>query len=318
MKKKFLSYLLLTLIVTNNVINVYAINNENTDNKPNINTNINNNNKPDNANMNDNIKFMKINDTVTIDNDINITLYLDNIPYDNFTFKMYSSNSLEDVNAKDIELKNFNNEEISFDYCINCSTLKTISLNYKLPTTINIGDKITINAQIINKDSTEEIKEFKEYRKIVTVIDSIKEDKEDNVKENDKEKEKNIMNNNNFSNKSNISFSNNVSSTNKSNTQTKYNGSSNNYLSNITIKGYSLNKSFVKERLTYFVTVPNNVTSVNISASKESSKASLSISGSSNLSVGLNKVLIKVTSEDGRVKNYRIYVTRLDSDKDEG
>ena len=89
------------------------------------------------------------------------------------------------------------------------------------------------------------------------------------------------------------------------------------WLSNISIKGYSLNKAFIKERLTYFVTVPNNVKSLNITAKKESSTSSVTISGNSNFEVGLNKVLITVTSEDGRIKNYRIYVTRLDSDKNE-
>ena len=284
MKRKILNIICLLLLLSNYIINVYAT----IDNNSNISL--------------DNTQFIKINDTIEIDKEINMTLYLDNIPYDNFIFKLYSNNSLEDINTNDIDLKNYNNEEISFEYCINCSTLKTITLNYKLPSTINIGDNITFNVQLINKDNEEEVMN---YRTTINVIDSVK--KEEN-------KEIDIKEKINYSN--NISFKGNTSSS-KTNVSTKYNGSSNNYLSNISIKGYNLNKSFIKERLTYFVTVPNDVKSLTITASKENSKASVNISGNNNLNVGVNKVLISVTAQDGRVKNYRIYVTRLDSDNNE-
>ena len=297
----------LSIIFCNSAINVYAVPNDNNQSKP----------------VANNIQFIKINETVEIDKEITMTLYLDNIEYDNFTFKLYSNNPLSDVNAKDkdIELKNYNNEEISFDYCINCSNLKTITLSYKLPSTVEVGDQITLNVALINKDNEEEVKQL---RTTVTVIETIKKeeeiDKDENEKEKDiDEKEINKKQENNFS-RNTINFSGSINKSSSSSTpsaSTKYNGSSNNYLSNISVKGYKLNKTFIKERLTYFVTVPNSVKSLNISTSKESSKASVYISGNSNFSVGLNKVLIKVTSEDGRVKNYRIYVTRLDSDVNE-
>ena len=38
----------------------------------------------------------------------------------------------------------------------------------------------------------------------------------------------------------------------------------------------------------------------------------VTISGNTNLKVGINKVLITVTSESGLIRNYRIYVTRKD------
>ena len=310
MNKKIISYILLALIICHSIVDVYAITIPSNENSPKASPSVNN------------MQFIKINETVEIDKEITMTLYLDNIPYDNFTFKLYSNNSLEDVNAKDIDLKNFNNEEISFDYCINCSNLKTISLNYKLPKTVEIGNQITFNVQLINKDNEEE---KMNYRGTVTVIDSVKKVEEDKEKEIDEkelnakekaEQEKNMNRKNSFS--GNISFSSNkTSSSVGSNSSTTYKGSSNNYLSNITVKGYQLNKSFIKERLTYFVTVPNNVKSLNISTSKESSKASVNISGNSNFSVGVNKVLITVTAEDGRIKNYRVFVTRLESDTNE-
>lgn len=296
MRKRYLSIICLLLLIINGIINVYA-------------DTFNDNNSKSNEMIKekDNNQFIKINNNVEIDKDINMILYLDNISYDNFTFKLYSNNSLEVVDTKDIDINNYNNEEISFDYCINCSSLKTISLNYKLPNTVNVGDKITFSVQLVNKDNEEEIMN---YRTTVTVIDSIKKEEVEEDKEENSKKRSSISRNIS-------STGNRTGSSSSSNTSTTYKGSSNNYLSNIIVKGYNLNKTFTKERLTYFVTVPNSVKSLSINASKENSKATVNIVGNSNFSVGVNKVLITVTSEDGRVKNYRIYVTRLDSDINE-
>ena len=288
MNRKILNVICLTLLICNTIVNVYATTIDKT------------NNSSDNSNQiltDNNTQFIKINDTVEIDKEINMILYVDNIPYDNFTFKLYSNNTLKDVNTEDIDLKNYNNEEISFDYCINCSNLKTITLNYKLPETSIVGDKITLNVELINKDNTLELID---YRTTVTIIETIQEIKN--------EQEKNSNSKSSLSNNANHSTNTSKSSS-KSNVSTTYNGSSNNYLSNISIKGYTLNKNFIKERLTYFVTVPNNVKSLNISTTKEDSNASVNISGNSNFSVGINKVLIKVTAQDGRIKTYRIYVS---------
>lgn len=293
MKRRIISIICLAIMLCS-IINVYAVPNDSTNNT----------------------QFIKIADTVEIDNSISMILVLDNISYDNFTFKLYSNNSLDNVNAVDVDLKNFNNEEISFDYCINCSSLKTITLNYKLPATVSVGDQITFNVALINKDNEEE---YVTVRKTVTVIDKVKQEEQEPIEKEGNETNKDIKGKNNFS-RSSFSFSGNnsqVAKSSGSNISTKYMGSSNNYLSNISINGYTLNKKFTKERLTYFVTVPNNVKSLKISATKENSNASVNISGNSNFEVGINKVLITVTAEDGRVKNYRVYVTRLDSDTSE-
>ena len=289
MNKKILSIIMIAIMIIYSIINAFA--------KEDLNSP-----KPS-PSVNQNNSFIKINETVEINNDINITLILDNISYDN------SNNSLEKINTDDVEINNVD-EGISFDYCINCSSLKTITLNYKLGDTIEVGDNITFNAYLINKDNEEE---YMTYRSNVLVIEEAKKEENQNEEENNKQRT-------NFSQRSSGSstnYSSSIKSSSGSNASTNYKGSSNNYLSNITIKGYKLNKTFLKERLTYFVTVPNNVKSLNISVSKESSKASVNISGNSNFSIGLNKVIIKVTSEDNRVKNYRIYVTRLDSDTSE-
>lgn len=92
--------------------------------------------------------------------------------------------------------------------------------------------------------------------------------------------------------------------------QVTYNGSDNNYLSELSIEGYSLNKDFSKENSTYFVTVGNEVETLKLSAVVEDDTADLCIYGNENLKSGTNKILISITAENGNVRNYRIYVTK--------
>lgn len=91
----------------------------------------------------------------------------------------------------------------------------------------------------------------------------------------------------------------------------QYNGSNNNYLSKLSIKGYKLDKEFCKDNNTYFVNVDSNVSSINISAKKEDTTAEVCIYGNENLKEGINKILINVTAENGNVRTYRIYVTKV-------
>lgn len=89
-----------------------------------------------------------------------------------------------------------------------------------------------------------------------------------------------------------------------------YNGSDNNYLSSLEVEGYTLNKTFNKESATYFITVDSSITNLNIAATAEESSATVCVSGADNLKTGTNKILIFVTSESGKVRTYRIYVTK--------
>lgn len=89
-----------------------------------------------------------------------------------------------------------------------------------------------------------------------------------------------------------------------------YNGSDNNYLSELSVSGYKLNKEFAKDNSTYFVTVENNVDSLDIVANQDEDSAIVCIYGNENLNEGTNKILISVTAENGNVRNYRIYVTK--------
>lgn len=89
-----------------------------------------------------------------------------------------------------------------------------------------------------------------------------------------------------------------------------YNGSGNNYLSNLEISGYSLNKAFSKDNNTYFVNISDtSVDFIDISVSCEDDEASVCIYGNEDLKSGLNKILINVTAENGNVRTYRVYVT---------
>ena len=93
---------------------------------------------------------------------------------------------------------------------------------------------------------------------------------------------------------------------------TTYQGSYNNYLSALTVTGYELQADFQKTNDTYFITVPNDVTAVTVKATADDDGAAAKVAGDSDLAVGINKVLISVTAENGDVRTYRIYVTRED------
>lgn len=89
-----------------------------------------------------------------------------------------------------------------------------------------------------------------------------------------------------------------------------YNGLDNNYLSELSVDGYTLNAEFSKENQTYFVTIDSNVENLEITAKVENSNSKLTIYGNESFQEGTNKILITVTAENGDVRNYRIYVTK--------
>ena len=82
--------------------------------------------------------------------------------------------------------------------------------------------------------------------------------------------------------------------------------SKNNYLKSLSIEGYEI--SFDKETLEYSIEVENDVEKVNISASPEDSKASVSGTGEKEVTEGNNKLEVKVTAENGNERTYVINV----------
>ncbi len=83
--------------------------------------------------------------------------------------------------------------------------------------------------------------------------------------------------------------------------------STNNNLSSISVDGYELEK---KSNTDYALTVKNTVTSINIKATAEDSKAKVSGIGNKNLKVGSNTFNVVVTAENGSSKTYILVVTR--------
>ena len=110
-------------------------------------------------------------------------------------------------------------------------------------------------------------------------------------------------------NNGNKNNSNKNSSGNKttSNSKTK---SSDNDLESLTINNAKISPSFQKSITTYNVTVPNEVSKLVIDYKKSDEKATVSIVGNENLSVGNNVVKIIVTAEDGSKKTYVLNVLK--------
>lgn len=86
------------------------------------------------------------------------------------------------------------------------------------------------------------------------------------------------------------------------------------YLTDISVNGYDLDPNFNKEIFEYFITVNNEITSLDLSYVKEDAKANVVVSGNESFEVGMNEVHIKVTrevSEDVILENeYILYVNR--------
>lgn len=338
MKKSFkiITSIIMVIVLLINVINSYAVTDEKSKKS-----------------------FFEIQKTeVTKKETIQMNVNLEEITYTKFTFKLESNVNIKNVkfdeklenDSKEVNIEKSNNE-IIIEINKENTNLDVITLNYNLPEDLGVNDTISFKASIINNEnsSNEEGKEEKqEIEKKVNIIedeknDSMKndeKDKEDNKNESEENNEKldeilekdnkNISNNDfNEINKkiedqntvkessvknvqnSNINTNTKNISTNQSEEETSiYNGSNNNYLSNIIVNDYSLNKEFTKDNSTYFVTVGNDVNSLNITTEKEEVSSTVSIYGNENLSVGKNKILICVTAENGNVRIYRIYVTK--------
>lgn len=69
-------------------------------------------------------------------------------------------------------------------------------------------------------------------------------------------------------------------------------------------------KGFKRDKYTYDVEVPNDVSKVNVYAKPVDSKAKISGTGNATLKEGKNSVSVVVTAEDGTKKTYTINITR--------
>lgn len=287
---------------------------------------------------------------VTKSEKVEMIFNLDVIQYKEFIFELQSNEDIENVeiSQNDNVSAEKNNNEIIMEINKENTNVNTINLYYSIPENKKVGDTIKFVATITNitKDKSEETEldqTKQETQSIELEVKIIEEKPEESKDENkgdvktDKKEEQQIPNidENKINDKQEITQSqnqikNNVISTNQTgaiqnmstsnsnssksnNSQTvnvTYNGSDNNYLSELSVGGYTLNKDFSKENTTYFITVENEIENLDISAVVEDDTATRCIYGNENLTEGTNKILISVTAENGNVRNYRIYVTR--------
>jgi len=91
--------------------------------------------------------------------------------------------------------------------------------------------------------------------------------------------------------------------------QPQNNLSKNNNIKSLSVEGYELVKV---DNNNYTLTVSNDVTSINVNATAEDSKAKVSGTGVKELQVGENNIEVIVTSESGAQNKINIKVTRKD------
>lgn len=89
--------------------------------------------------------------------------------------------------------------------------------------------------------------------------------------------------------------------------------SSNNNLKLLEVESYEV--KFDKNIYEYSIKVASDVTSLDIKAVAENSKARVEITGNENFKAGKNTVTIKVTAEDGSVKEYKLVVDKEETKK---
>ena len=85
--------------------------------------------------------------------------------------------------------------------------------------------------------------------------------------------------------------------------------STNNYLKTLNIEGYELSPEFDKDTLEYNVSLPFGTTKLVVSATKEDNTATLKGTGSYDLEVGLNNIVVTVVAQNGKERKYIINAT---------
>ena len=92
------------------------------------------------------------------------------------------------------------------------------------------------------------------------------------------------------------------------------NANPNNYLSSLSINGDYLFENAINET-TFDLNLDGSTTSIDIEATKVSSKSTISGTGSISLSGEKQQIIIKCTAENGNTRNYTINITRNNTEK---
>lgn len=114
---------------------------------------------------------------------------------------------------------------------------------------------------------------------------------------------------NNNNNNNNNNSNNNSNNNNSNNNQATDNRSKNNNIKELSVEGYDLTKV---DNNNYTLSVPNDVTSINIKATAEDSKSKVTGAGNHDINVGENNIEVVVTAENGSQNKITIKVTRKD------
>lgn len=262
--------------------------------------------------------------------EVEIKVDLNKIEYDSFILTIDSSESkFENINVNDgVDIKESSNEmKITIEKAK--ISVSSLILTYKISDKAKVNSEVSLNVSIIKLENgnTVEGTEISNTLSIMiketeaTAANTDKDDKKESIDKQNFNKDEN----NSLNNKSNtIGTNKNLSSNYKQSSNTTsnrmgisknveenvYNGSSNNYLKSLVIKGYDISPEFKKTSNTYFLSIDENIDSLSVSAKAESSIAKVNVYGNTNLKTGKNKILITVTAENGDTRTYRIYVTK--------
>lgn len=88
---------------------------------------------------------------------------------------------------------------------------------------------------------------------------------------------------------------------------------SNTYLAKLYVKGYNMQPAFKKSQQEYNLTVPTDVSEIEIVANKYDVTQTVTGIGKKQLRYGANKFTVKVTAQNGDYKEYIIMITRTDN-----
>lgn len=88
------------------------------------------------------------------------------------------------------------------------------------------------------------------------------------------------------------------------------NENTNNDLASLSITDYQISPEFNKNTRNCYVAIPTTISSVEVNAQAESAKATVKITGNTQLTKTENTIQIVVTSAKGRKKTYKIIVTK--------
>lgn len=291
--------------------------------------------------------FLQVSAKEVVKNEeIVLTFDIDKIPYESFEFVLSSSIELGNLLTEDTKSTKVTFDEETGDLTISANKsdidMNQIKIYYTIPDSLAIGSRIKLKATVSNlEENKEEIKDnqiiennvqnevtnqvviqkqtveitLTVVEKKATMGNAGSENGINNENANILENSKNPTSQGNDQTKTTVSNIKTMTSVqgslNAYATETvTYKGSYDNYLSDIVVNGYTLIPEFAKTNQTYFLTVANDITSLEVEAVKSDSSVTVKIYGNTDLEVGYNKILISVTAENGNVRTYRIYVMR--------